>query len=97
MTKPERVAMYLGHIAEALDRATGYLDAVSDFTAFERDYRTQDAILRNIMVIGEAVAKIHVTSPELIESNPDVPWARIRAMRNLVIHQYAYVDLKIVW
>ena len=97
MTHPERVTGYLEDIAECIERATGYLREIDDFSVFEQDHRNQDAVLRNIMIIGEAVSKIQRTAPEFIEAHPDVPWAQIRAMRNLVIHEYSYVDLRIVW
>ena len=97
MTHPERVMEYLEDIAECIKRATGYLREIDDFSVFEQDHRNQDAVLRNIMIIGEAVSKIQRTAPEFIEAHPDVPWAQIRAMRNLVIHEYSYVDLRIVW
>jgi hypothetical protein len=45
---PERVEDYLDHIVEGITRATDYLGGVRDFEAFQRDPRTQDAIIRNI-------------------------------------------------
>jgi uncharacterized protein with HEPN domain len=97
MKHPERVEDYLEHIAEAIDRATGYLHPVPDFAAFQENQQVQDAVVRNIEIIGEAVSKINTTAPDFIQQHPELPWAPMRGMRNIAIHEYFYVDLKIVW
>jgi uncharacterized protein with HEPN domain len=94
---PERAEDYLAHIAEGIARAMDYVRDMADFVAFEKDRRTQDAVIRNIEVVGEAVSKIQRVSPEFIASHPDLPWARMRAMRNVAIHEYFFVDLQVVW
>jgi uncharacterized protein with HEPN domain len=94
---PERIEDYLGHIAEAIARATAYLHTVSNVEAFEKDTQVQDAVVRNIEVIGEAVAKIQGVAPGFVKQHPELPWAQMRGMRNIVIHEYFFVDLKIVW
>ena len=50
MKHPERVEDYLEHIAEAIERATGYLQPVPDLKAFEKNQQIQDAIVRNIEI-----------------------------------------------
>ncbi len=97
MKHPERVEEYLEHIAEAMARATDYLRRTGDFAAFEQDRRTQDAVVRNIEIIGEAVSKINSVPPDFAARHPDIPWARMRAMRNVMIHEYFFVDSRIVW
>jgi uncharacterized protein with HEPN domain len=94
---PERAEDYLDHIVEAITRATDYLADVRDFEAFQRDPRTQDAIIRNIEIIGEAVSQVQSSAPDFISSYPDVPWAKMRGMRNVMIHEYFSVNLRIVW
>jgi uncharacterized protein with HEPN domain len=94
---PERVEDYLEHIAEAIERATGYLQPVPDLAAFQKNPQVQDAVVRNIEIIGEAVNKINIAAPDFIQQHPDIPWAQMRAMRNIAIHEYFFVDLKIVW
>jgi uncharacterized protein with HEPN domain len=54
VTHPERVEDYLEHIAEATARATEYLQHIDDFAVFQQDRRSQDAVVRNIEIIGEA-------------------------------------------
>ena len=97
MKHPQRVADYLEHISEAIERATSYLEPVPDLEAFRRNQQVQDAVLRNIEIIGEAVSKITAAAPEFIDQHPEVPWAQMRGMRNVAIHEYFFVDLEIVW
>ena len=66
MKHPERVEDYLEHIAEAIRRATDYLRDTEDFAAFELDQRSQDAVVRNVEIIGEAVSKISSVAPDFI-------------------------------
>jgi uncharacterized protein with HEPN domain len=94
---PERIEDYLGHIAEAIERATDYLQPLPDFEAFEKNRQVQDAVVRNIEIIGEAVRKIITLAPNFINQHAQLPWAQMRAMRNVVIHEYFLVDLKVVW
>lgn len=97
MKHPERIEDYLEHIAEAIERATGYLQPLKDLEAFQKNQQVQDAVVRNIEVIGEAVNKIHKLAPDFSNRHPELPWARMRGMRNIAIHEYFFVDLKIVW
>ena len=41
--------------------------------------------------------KITSTAPDFIRQHPDIPWARMRGMKNIAIHEYFFVDLGIVW
>ena len=58
MKHPERVEDYLEHIAEAINRVTGYLQPIPDLEAFQTNPQVQDAVIRKIEIIGEAVNKI---------------------------------------
>ena len=97
MKHPERVEDYLEHIAEAIEWATAYLQPVPDLAAFQENRQVQDAVVRNIEIIGEAVNKINSTAPDFIKQHPELPWAQMRGMRNVAIHEYFFVDLEIVW
>jgi uncharacterized protein with HEPN domain len=97
MRHPERVEEYLEHIVQAIGRASDYLQPLQSLEAFQRNQQVQDAVVRNIEIIGGAVNKIHDMAPDFIPAHPEVPWAQMRAMRNVVIHEYFFVDLKIVW
>ena len=54
----------------------------------------QDAVIRNLEVIGEAVKGL---SEELRSTNPDVPWKQIAGMRDVLIHHYFGVKIETVW
>jgi len=88
MKHPERVEDYLRHITEAIERATSYLQPLPDLQAFEKNRQVQDAVVRNIEIIGEAVSKINPLAPDFINQHAQLPWAQMRAMRNVVIHEY---------
>jgi len=94
--KALRVPEYLQHIVDAVDRATGYLSGM-DYQGFERDSRTQDAVIRSIEVIGEAAQRVRLVDPEFAARHNQVPWEQIYGMRNRIVHDYFEIDLEVVW
>ena len=62
--------------------------------AFNNDFKTQSAILHQLMVMGEAVKRL---SSEFREAHPKIPWTLITGMRDNLIHGYDIVDLDEVW
>jgi uncharacterized protein with HEPN domain len=93
---PGRIPEYLQHILDAINRALDYCAAMN-CESFNRDTRTQDAVIRSIQVIGEAAKKVRTADPEFAAQHPEVPWAVMYGMRNRVIHDYFEVDLAVVW
>lgn len=91
-----RVPDYLGHILQAIRRIGRYAGGM-DEAAFLKDELVQDAVIRNIEVIGEAARNIERTHPDFSARHPDVPWGDIYVMRNRVSHGYFSVDLGIIW
>lgn len=63
---------------------------IADFKTFERTDDWQDALIRCLEVMGEAVKRI---SPELRKQHSDLPWRGMAGMRDLLIHAYDSVDL----
>jgi uncharacterized protein with HEPN domain len=61
---------------------------------FLADTRTQDAVIRNLEVIGEAVKSV---SEDRKSSHSDIPWKQIAGMRDTLIHRYFGVNLTLVW
>lgn len=92
----DRVPEYLQHILDAIDRATRYIVGM-DSAAFERDTRTQDAVIRSIEIIGEAANKVRTADPAFAARYPQIPWDVVYGMRNRIVHDYFEVDLQIVW
>ena len=70
---------------------------VTDDAAFLESELVQDAVIRNIEVIGEASNNILRTDPAFAAQHEDVPWLVMYTMRNRVAHGYDKVDLEIVW
>jgi uncharacterized protein with HEPN domain len=97
MKHPERTEDYLQHIVEAIDRATRYLKPLSSVKAFEKNSQIQDAVIRNIEIIGEAARQIQQQAPAFIKAHPELPWLEMRNMRNKVIHAYFDIELPVVW
>lgn len=83
---------YLEHILDAIRAIEAY--TTEGRQAFLSDRRTQDAVIRNLEVIGEATRNV----PESFQASyPDVPWQQAAALRDVLIHKYFGVDLNIVW
>jgi uncharacterized protein with HEPN domain len=83
---------YLHHIRDAIRAIDEYTREGRD--QFFRDKRTQDAVIRNLEIVGEASKAL---SDDLRERTPSVPWRRIAGMRDRLIHRYFGVDLELVW
>jgi uncharacterized protein with HEPN domain len=84
--------LYLTHILERIERIRAQTAGGREH--FFQSDAAQDAVIRNLEVIGEAAKKV---STQLRKQYPDTPWQRISGMRNRLIHDYFDVDLLIVW
>jgi uncharacterized protein with HEPN domain len=82
---------YLGHIADSIVAIESYVAGGRD--RFMTDRLVQDAVIRNFEIIGEAANRL---SPAT-RARPEVPWNKIIAFRNRLIHGYCSVDLLLVW
>ena len=83
---------YLLHIRDAIAKIEDYTRHGRD--AFFQDGMAQDAVVRNLEVIGEAAKNL---SQGLRKGTPDVPWKRVAGMRDVLIHRYFGVDMGAVW
>lgn len=93
---PQRHEEYLRHVLDALEKITRYT-ARMDKSAFLADEKTQDAVVRNLEIVGEASRRILEECSEFAERHPEVPWKKIYAMRNRLSHGYIEVNLDVVW
>jgi len=84
---------FLSDIQEAVRRIMVYTTAMT-YKAFLADTRTQDAVIRNLEIIGEATKNL---SEELRAQYPDIPWKGMAGVRDRLIHHYFGVNLDIVW
>ena len=92
----QRLADYLGHIAEAIERIGRYTEGMEE-QGFLANPLVQDAVIRNFEIIGEASHKITTRYPEFSIAHPDLPLAIAYQMRNAIAHGYFKVDYPIVW
>ena len=92
----QRLPDYLGHILEAIERIQAYVADV-DEVGFLSSKIIQDAVIRNLEVIGEASRNIERVHPEFAAAHPELPLALANDMRNALAHGYFKVDLEIVW
>ncbi len=77
----------------ACNRIIKYTENMS-FDEFLKDYKTQDAIIRNIEILGEATKKV---SHQLKEKYNNIEWKLIAKTRDKLIHNYFGVDLDVIW
>jgi uncharacterized protein with HEPN domain len=92
MSKRE-VQNSLEDMLEAARRILLYTENIA-FAEFQKDFKTQDAVLRNLEVLGEAAKNI---PEDFCEQYPDLPWQEMARTRDRLIHHYFGVNLDVVW
>lgn len=91
MTREPR--LYLQDILDSIKKIQQYMGNLT-FDEFVSNDMVIDAVVRNFEIMGEAAAHI----PDSIRSAyPNIPWKEMRGLRNVVVHEYFGVDLKIIW
>lgn len=92
----QRLPDYLDHIWEAIERIQRYTAGL-EFSDYERNDLIQDAVVRNLEVIGEASRNIQRDFPDFSRGNPALPLNFAYEMRNALAHGYFHIDHQIVW
>lgn len=85
--------LYLYDIMECCKRVADYIDGVRE-EHYHANPMLQDALVRNIEVVGEAVKNL---SPEITDAYPHVAWSQIARMRDKIAHHYFRINLDVVW
>ncbi|MCB2185517.1 MAG: DUF86 domain-containing protein [Deltaproteobacteria bacterium] len=80
-------------ILQAISKIETYAHGM-DLASFENDPKTIDAVIRNLIIIGEAASHL---PEEVTQANPEIPWRLMADMRNFAVHEYWGVELSIVW
>ncbi len=88
--KDDRI--YLLHIRDAIQYVLEYTSAGK--ASFFADRKTQDAVIRNLEIVGEATKHLSV---HLKEAHPNIAWKPIAGMRDKLVHDYFGVNLQLVW
>ncbi len=91
-----RIPDYLEHILRAVERIQRHTAGMNE-EAFMGSELVQDAVLRNIEILGEAANKVLNAAPEFASRHSHIPWQVMYTMRNRVAHGYDTVDLGVVW
>lgn len=86
-------SIYLEDIIDSCEKILLYMEGITK-QELQEDTLTQDAIIRNITVIGEATNKM---SKDFIQKHPELPIREAVTMRNKLIHDYSFVDCDILW
>ncbi len=85
--------IFIKHILDSINKIENFVKGFSK-EHFFKDEKTQDAVIRRIEVIGEAVKNI----PSAFRDNyPEIPWTKIAGMRDKLMHHYFGIDLETVW
>ena len=90
---PRGYKAFISDILEAIHRIESYTASLTIDDFSERQLY-QDAVVRNLEIIGEAVKRL---PDELIEKYPDIEWKKIAGLRDILIHAYFGIDIEIVW
>ncbi|MFH0918829.1 MAG: DUF86 domain-containing protein [Fibrobacterota bacterium] len=83
----------LEDIIEAISRIQEYLESMN-YRKFAKETKTQDAVVRNLEIIGEAVKKI---PSDFKAAHNEIPWKKMAGLRDVLIHDYFGVNLEVVW
>lgn len=93
MSKNRRERDFLLDIEDAIHRIAQYTASMS-WDEYRKDYKTQDAVVRNLEVIGEAAKNL---PDEFREQYPDIPWRDMAGTRDRLTHHYFGINQEIVW
>jgi len=85
--------VYLNDILEAIRKIQNYTRNMG-FSKFKRNELVQDAVIRNLEIIGEAVKRI---PDDIKRRHPHIEWRKIAGLRDILIHAYFGIDLEIIW
>jgi uncharacterized protein with HEPN domain len=91
MASPD--AFFLRHMIDALRRLEAYVTGTTREGSRENPV-LQDAVLRQLTVLGEAAGKV---SPAVTRSHPDIPWPDVTGIRHKLVHDYFVIDVDVVW
>ena len=92
----QRLKEYLNHILEGITRIEKYTEDIDEL-GFVTNELIQDAVIRNIEIIGEASRNIEKFYPDYTKEHSEVPFSLAYEMRNAVAHGYFKVDYEVVW
>ncbi len=78
---------------EAVERILAYTEGMN-FDQFDADFKTSDAVLRNLQILGEAAQNV---SPETKAMDTSVEWTKVIRSRHILVHEHFGIDMEIIW
>lgn len=87
------VILFVDDVLNSISKIEKYIEGF-DYNSFLKDIKTQDAVVRNLEIIGEAVKNI---SKYYKFDESIVPWRKIIALRNILAHEYFGINENIIW
>ena len=85
--------LYIQDILESIEAIEEYVQSTTE-EQFYRNRQVQDAVLRRLEIIGEAVKNL---DEDFRNRYPEIPWKKVAGLRDVLIHEYFGVSLKRVW
>lgn len=95
MTDP-RIVDYLDQMLGAAAQIGSYIEGM-DKAGFLADKRTQDAVVLNLIVLGEIATRLLRDHADFTDDHPSIPWRAMKGMRNRIAHGYFDINLDVVW
>jgi uncharacterized protein with HEPN domain len=89
----EKSKKYLSDVLMSIDLINEFTIGISDFNLYDKDRKTQSAVERQLVIIGEALNKFRQTESEIVIENDK----QIIGFRNRLVHAYDSIDNSIVW
>ncbi len=96
MSRERRLPDYIRDMRSAATDAVSFIGDMT-FEAFEKDRKTQRAVVMCLTIIGEASARIAERHRNFVDSHPALPWNEMRGLRNRIVHGYSDINLELVY
>ncbi|WLI91284.1 DUF86 domain-containing protein [Massilia sp. R2A-15] len=91
-----RLSDYLTHLHQAASDASGFVTGMK-LDEFLADKRTQQAVIMNLIIIGEAATRVMEGYGHFAAKHPEIAWSSMRGMRNRIAHGYFDISVEVVW
>ncbi len=91
-----RLPDYLNHMRQAIADAQTFTEGMAA-ADFMQDRRTQQAVVRSLIVLGEAATKVMDQFPDFAASHAEIPWRNMRGMRKRIARGCFDINLGVVW
>ena len=95
MDMDPRLSEYLRQLKTAAQDSIQFVEGMS-YADFCNDTKTQLAVTMNLVILGEAAAKIERHFPEFAGARSEIPWTALRGMRNRIAHEYFILDFETI-